>query len=61
MLTQSNWFGLKRCLGVAVEDALKSERLKAQLGEMLLERELLEAKSTALKAGRPSARRRSKP
>jgi transposase-like protein len=41
-------------------EALESERLKAQLGEMLLERELLEAKIAALKAGRPLARRKSK-
>jgi transposase-like protein len=34
-------------------EALESERLKARLGEMLLERELLEAKITALQAGRP--------
>lgn len=41
-------------------EALESERLKAKLGEMLLERELLEAKVAALEAGRPSTRRRSK-
>ncbi len=40
---------------------LQSARLKARLGEMLLERELLEAKITALEAGRPLARRQSKP
>jgi transposase-like protein len=33
--------------------ALQSERLKARLGEMLLERELLEAKVTALEARAP--------
>ena len=38
---------------------LESERLKAKLGEMLLERELLEAKVAALEANRPLARRRS--
>jgi len=37
---------------------LTSERLKARLGEMLLERELLEEKIAALEAGRPLARRR---
>ena len=37
---------------------LESERLKARLGEMLLERELLEGKIAALEAGRPLARRR---
>ena len=43
------------------EAALESERLKARLGEMLLERELLEAKIAALEAGRPLARRRPRP
>src|SRR4051794_295712 len=38
-------------------EALESERLKARLGEMLLERELLEAKIAALVANRPLARR----
>ena len=44
-------------------EALQSERLKARLGEMLLERELLEAKVTALEARAPGplARRRSRP
>ena len=43
-------------------EALQSERLKAKLGEMLLERELLEAKITVLEARdpRPLARRRSR-
>jgi transposase-like protein len=41
-------------------EALESERLKARLGEMLLERELLEAKVAALEGGRPLARRRSR-
>ena len=40
--------------------ALETERLKAKLGEMLLERELLEAKIAALEANRPLARRRSR-
>ena len=40
---------------------LEGERLKARLGEMLLERELLEAKIAALEGGRPLARRRSRP
>jgi transposase len=39
-------------------ETLESERLKARLGEMLLERELLEQKITTLEAGRPLARRR---
>ena len=41
-------------------EALESERLKAELGEMLLERELLEAKIAALEANRPLACRRSR-
>jgi transposase-like protein len=45
----------------ADDEELESERLKARLGEMLLERELLEAKIAALEAGRPLARRRSRP
>ena len=42
-------------------EALESERLKARLGGMLLEREPLEAKIAALEGGRPLARRRSRP
>jgi transposase-like protein len=42
-------------------EVLESERLKTRLGEMLLREELLEAKIAALEAGRPLARRRSKP
>ena len=44
-------------------EELESERLKAKLGEMLLERELLEAKIAALEARGPGplARRRSRP
>jgi len=38
---------------------LESERLKARLGEMLLEHELLEQTITVLEGGRPLARRRS--
>ena len=41
-------------------EALESERLKARLGEMLLERELLEAKIAVLESGRPLAQRRSR-
>ena len=43
-------------------EVLESDRLKARLGEMLLERELLEAKIAALEArdSRPLARRRSR-
>ena len=36
-------------------EALENARLKAKLGEMLLERELPEAKTTALEGGRPLA------
>jgi len=39
---------------------LESGRLKARLGEMLLERELLEARVAALEGGRPLARQRSR-
>ena len=42
------------------DGTLESERLKARLGEMLLEHELLEQKITHLEAGRPLARRRWK-
>jgi hypothetical protein len=41
-------------------EALEKERLKAKLGGMLLDCELLEAKVAALEAGRPLARRRSR-
>ena len=41
-------------------ETLESERLKARLGEMLLQHELLEQKITSLEAGRPLARRRWK-
>src|SRR3954453_16163598 len=40
---------------------LENERLKTKLGEMLLARELLEAKIAALEESRPLARRRSRP
>ena len=39
---------------------IEGDRLKARLGEMLLERELLEAKVAALEGGRPLVRRRSR-
>ena len=44
----------------ATGEVLKSERLMARLGEMLLERELLEAKIARLESGRPLAQRRSR-
>jgi transposase len=40
--------------------ALETERLKARLGAMLLERELLEAKIAVLESGRPLAPKRSR-
>ena len=42
-------------------EALETERLKAKLGAMLLERELLDAKIAALEENRPLARKRSRP
>jgi len=39
-------------------ETLESERLKARLGEMLLQHELLEQKITSLEGGRPLDRRR---
>ena len=42
-------------------EALENDRLKARLGDMLLERELLEAKIAALEANRPLAPRRRRP
>jgi transposase len=41
-------------------EALETERLKARLSEMLLERELLEAKIAKLESGRPLAHKRSR-
>jgi len=41
-------------------ETLESERLKARLGEMLLQHDLLEQKITDLEAGHPLARRRWK-
>jgi transposase len=40
---------------------LELARLKAKLGEVVLERELLAEKIAVLEAGRPLARRRSRP
>jgi transposase len=40
--------------------ALEAERLKAKLGELMLERELLAEKIARLEAGGPLARRRSR-
>ena len=42
-------------------EALESQRLKAKLGEVLVERDLLHEKIAILEAGRPLARRRPKP
>jgi transposase-like protein len=41
-------------------EALETARLKARLGEMLLERERLEAKIAGLESGRPLAQKRLK-
>src|SRR3954464_6433996 len=41
----------------ATGEALETERLKAKLGEMLLERELLEAKIARMESDRPLAQR----
>ena len=41
-------------------EVLENERLKAKLGEMLLERELLDAKIARMESGRPLAQRRSR-
>jgi len=42
-------------------EALESQRLKAKLGEVLIERDLLHEKIAILEAGRPLSRRRPKP
>ena len=42
-------------------EGLESVRLKAKLGEVLIERDLLAEEIAALEAGRPLARRRSRP
>lgn len=55
-------YAAKMRVSLVRAEALESERLKARLGEMLLERELLEAKIAALEARdpRPLPRRRSR-
>ena len=45
----------------ATGEAVENQRLKAKLGEVLIERDLLAEKILALEAGRPLARRRSRP
>jgi transposase len=42
-------------------EALESARLKAKLGEVMIERDLLHEKVAALEGGRPLGRRRSRP
>lgn len=42
-------------------EELENQRLKAKLGEVLVERDLLHEKIAILEAGRPLARRRQKP
>ena len=45
----------------ATGEEVESNRLKARLGEALIERDLLNEKIALLEAGRPFARRRRKP
>ena len=45
----------------ATGEVVESQRLKAKLGEVLIERDLLAEKIAALEDGRPLARRRSRP
>jgi transposase len=45
----------------ATGEAVENQRLKAKLGEVLIQRDLLAEKIVALEAGRPLARRRSRP
>ncbi len=45
----------------ATGEAVENQRLKAKLGEVLIERDLLAEKIAILEAGRPLARRRSRP
>src|SRR4051794_4290714 len=59
--TLTGWQDTFVAAGEASLEALETERLKAKLGEMLLECELLDAKIAALEANRPLARRRSRP
>jgi transposase-like protein len=42
-------------------EALESQRLKAKLGEVMVERDLLHEKIAILEAGRPLGQRRPKP
>jgi hypothetical protein len=42
-------------------EELESERLKARLGQALIERDLLAEKVAALEGGRPLGRKRPKP
>jgi transposase-like protein len=42
-------------------EKLESHRLKAKLGEVMIERDLLHEKIAVLEAGRPLARRRPRP
>jgi len=42
-------------------EELQSQRLKAKLGEVMIERDLLHEKIATLEAGRPLGRRRPKP
>ncbi len=42
-------------------ETLESDRLKAKLGEVMIDRELLREKLAVMEAGRPLARRRLRP
>jgi transposase len=55
--------GAEAALASRPKDAreVQSDHLKAKLGEVLLERELLQRKVEWLESGRPLARRRSRP
>ncbi len=45
----------------ATGEALENDRLKAKLGEVMIERDLLHEKIAILESGRPLARRRPRP
>ena len=66
--TLSGWRDAVRAAGEAAlpsrtnsGEALENQRLKAKLGEVLVERDLLHGRIAILEAGRPLARRRPKP
>ncbi len=66
--TLTTWRDAFLCAGEAAlasrpdsGEALDGGRLKAKLGEVMIERDLLHEKIAALEAGRPLARRRPRP